>query len=102
MCGAGDALIGPASLAADGTVPLYWEYEKPMERLPDVIAEFGRRAIWDDPIVTEVVPLDTFYAAEEYHQDYYRRNLDQPYCQAIVAPKVAKARKLFLEKLKQA
>jgi peptide-methionine (S)-S-oxide reductase len=81
---------------------VYYHSEEQQRAAENVIAEFGRRGIWDDPIVTEVVPLDTFYAAEEYHQDYYRRNPNQPYCQAIVAPKVAKARKLFLERLKQA
>lgn len=56
---------------------------------------------WDDPVVTEVVPLEAFYPAEEYHQQYYRRNPTQGYCQAIVAPKVAKARSMFLERLKR-
>ncbi|HRC61787.1 MAG TPA: peptide-methionine (S)-S-oxide reductase MsrA [Dehalococcoidia bacterium] len=56
---------------------------------------------WDDPIVTEVVPLETFYPAEEYHQQYFRRNPYQGYCQAIIAPKVAKARSVFLERLKR-
>jgi peptide-methionine (S)-S-oxide reductase len=56
--------------------------------------------IWDAPIVTEVVPLTEFYAAEGYHQGYFRQNAGQPYCQAVVAPKVAKFRKHFLAKLK--
>jgi peptide-methionine (S)-S-oxide reductase len=56
--------------------------------------------LWNDPIVTEVAPLETFYPAEEYHQDYYRANPGQPYCQVVIAPKVAKARKEFLGKLK--
>jgi len=55
--------------------------------------------IWDDPIVTEVVPLEEFYPAEEYHQRYFERNPDQGYCQMVVAPKVAKFRKKFLDKL---
>ncbi|HXF96888.1 MAG TPA: peptide-methionine (S)-S-oxide reductase MsrA [Gemmatimonadales bacterium] len=65
-----------------------------------VIGELEARKLWDDPIVTEVAPLTAFYPAEEYHRDYYRRNPNQAYCRAVVAPKVAKARKLFLEKLK--
>jgi peptide-methionine (S)-S-oxide reductase len=56
--------------------------------------------LWNDPIVTEVAPLETFYPAEEYHQDYYRANPGQRYCQVVIAPKVAKARKEFLGKLK--
>jgi peptide-methionine (S)-S-oxide reductase len=65
------------------------------------IAALTAEAVWDDAIVTEVVPLTAFYPAEEYHQDYFRRNPGQGYCRAIVAPKVAKARKRFLEKLKR-
>jgi peptide-methionine (S)-S-oxide reductase len=56
--------------------------------------------LWDDPIVTEVASLDAFYPGEDHHQDYYRSNPGQPYCQVVIAPKVAKARKEFLEKLK--
>ncbi len=55
--------------------------------------------VWDDPIVTEIAPLDTFYEAEAYHQDYYANNAAQPYCQAVIAPKVAKLRKQHLDKL---
>ena len=66
-----------------------------------VIAELQAEGVWDDPIVTEVKPLEIFYPAEEYHRDYYRRNPNQGYCRAVIAPKVAKVRKLYLEKLKQ-
>ena len=65
-----------------------------------VIAELEAGKVWDDPIVTEVVPLDAFYPAEEYHRDYFRRNPGQSYCRAVIAPKVAKLRKHYLEKLK--
>ena len=81
---------------------IYYHGEEQRRAAQEVIAEFDRRSVWDGPIVTEVVPLDAFYAAEDHHQDYYRRNPDQPYCQAIVAPKVAKARKVFLERLRKA
>lgn len=64
-----------------------------------VMAELGAEKIWDNPIVTELAPLDTFYPAEDYHRDYYERNPTQPYCQAVIAPKVSKFRKKFLEKL---
>jgi len=64
------------------------------------IAAQAASGTWKDPIVTEVAPFDAFYPAEAYHDDYFRRNPNQPYCQAVVAPKVAKARKHFLEKLK--
>ncbi|MBI4421781.1 MAG: peptide-methionine (S)-S-oxide reductase MsrA [Gemmatimonadetes bacterium] len=64
------------------------------------IAEFEASHVWDAPIVTQVAPLESFYPAEAYHRDYYRRNPNQGYCRVVVAPKVAKARKHFLQKLK--
>jgi len=67
-----------------------------------VIQEISDAGIWRSPIVTEVTPLVTFYAAEKYHQNYYANNAYQPYCQVVVAPKVAKVRKQFMEKLKRA
>jgi peptide-methionine (S)-S-oxide reductase len=65
-----------------------------------VIADITRARLYRDPIVTEVVPASTFYVAERYHQEYFARNSNQPYCQYVVAPKVAKFRKHFLERLK--
>jgi peptide-methionine (S)-S-oxide reductase len=65
------------------------------------IAEQGEKGVWDAPIVTEVVPLETFYPGEEYHQDYYERNPRQRYCQIVIAPKVAKFRKQYLDRLKR-
>ncbi len=63
------------------------------------IAEFTSAKVWDDPIVTEVTPLDVFYPAESYHDNYFAQNPGNPYCAVVIAPKVSKARKLFLEKL---
>ncbi len=57
--------------------------------------------IWDSPIVTEIVAVDTFYPAEEYHQDYYALNPNAGYCRAVISPKVAKVRATFTDKLKQ-
>ncbi len=65
-----------------------------------MISELNAAQIWSDAIVTEVEPLDVFYAAEDYHQDYFKRNPYQPYCQIVVAPKVAKFRKRFGHKRK--
>lgn len=56
--------------------------------------------VWDAPIVTEIEPLETFYPAEAAHQDYFRRHPQQPYCQVVIQPKVAKLRRQFTEKLK--
>ena len=67
----------------------------------DVIAAFTKEKVFDDPIVTEVVPAGPFYVAEDYHQEYFARNPEQGYCVAVVNPKVAKFRKLFAEKLKK-
>ncbi|TWO34603.1 peptide-methionine (S)-S-oxide reductase MsrA [Seonamhaeicola sediminis] len=55
---------------------------------------------FDDPIVTEIAPLGIFYDAEDYHQDYYKNNTEQGYCNAVITPKLAKFRKLYAEKLK--
>jgi len=66
----------------------------------EVIAALERDAVYDGPIVTEVTPLEAFYPAEEYHREYYRRNPQQPYCQAVIAPKVAKLRAAYLDRLK--
>lgn len=66
-----------------------------------VIAELAAAGTWDGKIVTEITPLTTFYPAEEYHRDYFRRNPGQAYCRAIVGPKVAKARHMFVDRLKR-
>jgi peptide-methionine (S)-S-oxide reductase len=65
----------------------------------EVIDELNREKVWDDPIVTEVVPAKNYTAAEAYHQNYYAQNPDQPYCQVVIAPKVAKFRKAYLDRL---
>jgi peptide-methionine (S)-S-oxide reductase len=66
-----------------------------------VIAELTAERLFDDPIVTEVAPLDHFYQAELYHKDYFRRNPFQPYCIGVVAPKVAKVRTRFMRLLRK-
>jgi len=65
-----------------------------------VIADLTAQQVWDDPIVTEIVPLEVFHPAEEYHQHFFERNPGQGYCRAVVAPKVAKFRTHFLSRLK--
>ena len=67
----------------------------------EVIKEITAAKLWPKPIVTQVVPLEMFYAAEDYHQDYFANNPMQPYCQVVVAPKVAKFRKQYFEKLRK-
>jgi len=65
-----------------------------------IIQELESEKIWDNPIVTQVTPFEAFYPAEDYHQEYYARNPGAGYCQVIIAPKLAKFRKKYLEKLK--
>ena len=67
----------------------------------ELIKDLNSQNIWDRPLVTEVAKLDKFYMAEDYHQEYFARNPYQPYCQAVVAPKVSKFRKHFLDMLKK-
>lgn len=67
----------------------------------EVIAELTAAQLWPNPIVTEVAPFDAFYLAEDYHQEYFANNPFQPYCMAVVAPKVTKFRKQFVERLKK-
>jgi len=67
----------------------------------EAIAEIAAAGVWPGRIVTDVAPLDVFYPAEEYHHDYYRRNPRQGYCQIVIAPKVAKLRQEFFEKLRK-
>ncbi|MFI5280742.1 MAG: peptide-methionine (S)-S-oxide reductase MsrA [Gemmatimonadales bacterium] len=65
-----------------------------------VIADLTAKGLWDAPVVTDILPLTVFYPAEEYHQHYFARNPTQGYCRMIVAPKVAKFRKLFVSRLR--
>lgn len=65
-----------------------------------VIRELEDEGLWDDPVVTRVEPLEAFHPAEPEHEDYFERNPNQPYCQAVVAPKVAKARKAFAHRMR--
>jgi peptide-methionine (S)-S-oxide reductase len=67
----------------------------------EVIAELNASGVWEAPIVTEVTPAAPFYPAEDYHQEYFRRNPNQGYCRMVIAPKVAKFRKEHLAKLKR-
>jgi len=75
-------------------------HDAEQERLArQLIAELEAEHTFDAPIVTTIEPLGTFHPAERYHQDYYARNQNQPYCAAVISPKIAKLRKKFVEKL---
>lgn len=79
---------------------IYYHSPEQEHTAREVIAALERDQVFDAPIVTEVAPAAEFYPAEEYHQDYFRRNPGQGYCRAVIAPKVAKFRKEHLERLK--
>ena len=80
---------------------IFYHDDEQKQIAEELIKSLNAQKIWDRPIVTEVTKLDKFYMAEDYHQEYFARNAFQPYCQAVVAPKVAKFRKHFLELLKK-
>ena len=80
---------------------IFYHDETQKQVAVEVIDELTRQRVWPNPIVTEVAPLEKFYPAEDYHQDYFANNPMQPYCQVIVAPKVAKFRKQYFQQLKR-
>lgn len=80
---------------------IYFHDEEQRLIAEEVIEEMTVAEVWDDPIVTEVTALDTFFEAEEYHQRYFEKNPFQPYCFVVVRPKVSKFRKKFVSKLKK-
>lgn len=76
-------------------------HDAEQERLAkSLVTELTAEKVFNAPIVTEIKPLDRFYAAEPYHQDYYRQHRMQPYCAFVISPKLAKFRKRFSEKAK--
>ena len=77
--------------------PLSAEQER---QTREVFADLGAQNVFDRPIVTTVEPASEFYVAEDYHQDYFANNPRQPYCAAVIAPKVAKLRKYYGDRLK--
>jgi len=80
---------------------IFYHSPEQKETAETLIRELSEQCIWNSTIVTEVTAAETFYIAENYHQEYFVHNQFQPYCQAVVAPKVAKFRKHFLELLKK-
>jgi peptide-methionine (S)-S-oxide reductase len=80
---------------------IFYQDDEQKKVAEELIKNLNAQKIWDRPIVTEVTKLDKFYMAEDYHQEYFASNPYQPYCMAVVAPKVSKFRKHFLEMLKK-
>jgi len=80
---------------------IFYHLEDQKAAAEDLIAAFDAERVWPNPIVTEISQLDVFYPAEEYHQEYYKRNPYQGYCMAVITPKVARFRKKYAERLKK-
>jgi len=81
---------------------IFYHDEGQRRAAQEMIAELTAEKAFRNPIVTEVAPFEVFHPAEDYHRDYYRRNSRQPYCQAVISPKLAKFRAHFQAKLKKA
>ena len=79
---------------------IFYHSQAQKEVAEQVIAEITESGIWSNPIVTELAPASDFFVAEDYHQEYFERNGGQPYCQVIIAPKVAKFRKQYIDQIK--
>ena len=79
---------------------IFFETPQQREIAEQLLAELDARELFDRPIVTEIAELEAFYPAEDDHQDYYRRNTQQGYCQAVISPKMAKFRSEFVGRLK--
>jgi peptide-methionine (S)-S-oxide reductase len=79
---------------------IYYHNDEQKRIAEEKLRDLDVTKTWDDPIVTELKPLTEFYPAEAYHKDYFERNPTQGYCNAVIAPKVSKARKQFMDRLK--
>lgn len=78
-------------------------HDEAQERVAEqIIQELARAGRWANPVVTEVKPFEVFYPAEDYHQEYFAQHPNQPYCRAVIVPKVKKFKKLYLTRLKPA
>jgi peptide-methionine (S)-S-oxide reductase len=88
--------VGPQYRSA-----IFYYDEAQKQIAQEVIANFEQQKVWNGAIVTEVIPFEVFYPAEDYHQNYYRTHMQAGYCMVVIQPKVAKFRKNFVEKLRK-
>lgn len=79
---------------------IFYHSPEQKQAAEQIIQEIEREGLWRNPIVTEISPYSEFYPAEEYHQEYFANNPGQAYCKVVIAPKVAKFRKQYMERLK--
>lgn len=80
---------------------VFYHTEEQKELATEMKAKLDSEGIWDDPIVTEIVPFKAFYPAEDYHDDYYENNPSQPYCSFVITPKLEKFEKTFKDYIKK-
>ena len=80
---------------------IFYHNEQQKSVAEDIIRELNKARLWKKAIVTQIAPLDKFYPAEDYHQEYFSRNPEQPYCQVVISPKVNKFRKQWSKRLKR-
>jgi peptide-methionine (S)-S-oxide reductase len=80
---------------------IFYHNEEQRKEAEETKKELNAAGIWKDPVITQIVPYEKFYKAEDYHQDYYFQNSSQPYCSTVITPKVEKFRKVFADKIKK-
>jgi peptide-methionine (S)-S-oxide reductase len=81
---------------------IFYHSPEQQQAAKDIMAQLSDERVWKNPIVTELVPYTVFYPAEAYHQDYFNNHRNQPYCAAVIAPKVSKMRKAYFDRLREA
>ena len=80
---------------------IYYHNEQQQKAAEEIKATLDAEGIWNDPIVTEITPFEAFYPAEDYHNNYFNQNQDQPYCAYVIQPKIKKLQAVFADRLKQ-
>ena len=80
---------------------IFYKNEEQRKAAQSIITELNKAKVYDSPIVTKVEPFKKFYKAEDYHQNYYANNKNQPYCKMVIQPKIEKFEKVFKDKLKK-
>ena len=88
-----------ADLGTQYRSAIFYHSEQQKAVAEELIAELNKAHLWNKPIVTQIVPLDTFYPAEDYHQRYFSRHPEQAYCQMVISPKISKFRQQWSKRL---
>ena len=80
---------------------IFYHNEQQKAVAEELIGKLTKADVWNKPFVTQIVPLDIFYPAEDYHREYFSRHPEQAYCQMVISPKVSKFRKQWIKRLKR-